>query len=140
MREKGDLEELWEQTYNPAAVAKRAREKARLIAKIEELRAGHGYAAWICSLKSGDEVVLRFPWLDKDVPGGERHPGWVGKVRDDRLWVDYIWFGGDISHRTKRFHLPYGGGDPYCRIEHPTRQVIYSAEHGYIFRDELEPA
>ncbi len=132
--EDGDMIVSWREVQ-----AERATRRAKFLRDMKRLRK-NGFAAWICSLKEGDEVVLRLPWSDKGVPGGERHPGWVKWVKEDRFCVHWMRFGGDagISVVEDIFYRPWGGGGPYRRIEHPTREVIYSGDLGYVFKDEWE--
>jgi len=137
--EKGDLEIMWDKTHGPQAIAKREQKARRLKSRIKRLRK-NGYGAWLCSLQRGDEVVMRFPWNDKDSPGGERARAWVRWVQEDRFYCEWMRFGGDagIAVQGALFFKPFGGGSAYHRVEHPTREVIYSGDLGYVFRDEWE--
>lgn len=127
----GDLEISW---HERQAMIKA--ERAKFKKAMRSIRKD-SLAAWVCSLKEGDEVVVRFPWRDKDCPGGQKTKAWVKTVREKQLTVQWMTFNGDISTDSHVFYKPYGGGGSYHVLEHPTRKVVYSPDFGYEFEDRL---
>jgi hypothetical protein len=129
---EGDLERAWREGQIKAA--KRERKFNAAMKRVRK----NSRAAWICSLKEGDEVIVRFPWRDKDCPGGKTTRAWVKWVRENRLWVHWMTFNGDIGQDGNLFYKPHGGGGPYHVLEHPTIKTVYTAKWGYVFEDEWE--
>jgi hypothetical protein len=135
--EKGDLELMWELEHSPEAIRKRERKARQRLSKIKRLRK-NGLAAWVNSLEVGDEVVVRFPWQDKSHPGGRTTRAWVKWVKEDRILVHWMTFGGErgINEQSNIFGRPFGGGGAYHALMHPTRKIVYAPELGYVFETE----